>query len=60
MAVEECPLEIGDTSVNAFISLRLGLASIFPSELTAPQKLIAAVETGFYDQNGGKNRIAVR
>jgi len=54
MAVEECPLEIGDTSVNAFISLRPGLASIFPSELTAPQKLIAAVETGFYDQNGGK------
>lgn len=60
LAVDELQLENGDSSVNGFISLSMGLASIFPSKLTTPQKLMAEVDAGLCDAKmAGKNQIGV-
>ncbi|WP_372881093.1 diguanylate cyclase domain-containing protein [Psychromonas sp.] len=58
--VAELKLEHDYSPGNGFLSVSIGLSSLFPSELTTPKMLIAEVEAGLYDaQMAGRDQVGI-
>ncbi|HEY5716434.1 MAG TPA: diguanylate cyclase, partial [Psychromonas sp.] len=64
---EEIRLDVADlklqhehSSGNGFLTVSIGLSSLFPSELTTPKMLLAEVEAGLNDaQMAGRDQVGI-
>ncbi|MGB5445567.1 MAG: diguanylate cyclase, partial [Psychromonas sp.] len=60
LEVAQLKIEHAHSSTNGFLSVSIGLSSLFPSELTTSKMLMAEVEAGLYDaQMAGRDQVGI-